>query len=127
MTVPRESAGGGLSVAEAVRAGQQLVNVPVALIMLAGGVCGYLFLRHSLWIFAVLFGGIALAWIWWAVAVKRWWRWAVERGVDPIELQDEAEDVKLIWPRSSFFYRHGGVFCRHDGDAMLPRGGRPST
>jgi O-antigen/teichoic acid export membrane protein len=127
MTVPGGTRGGGLSVQEAIRAGQRMVNLPVALIMLAGGVCGYIFLRHSLWIFAVLFGGIALAWMWWAFAVRRWWRWAIEHGADPNELQDEAEDVKLIWPRGSFLYRRGGVFGRHDHDPVLPRRERPSN
>ena len=127
MTVPGEAHGDRMSVSGAIRAGQRMVNLPVALIMLAGGLGGYIFLRHSLWIFAALFGGVALAWTWWAIAVKRWWRWAIERGADPIELQDEAEDVKLIWPRSSFLYRRGGVFGRHDHGLVLPPTERPSN
>ena len=47
--------------------------------------------------------GFVLAWLWWSLAVPRWRRWALGRGVDPDELQNLAQKVGLVWRRGSFF------------------------
>ena len=89
----------------AVARGQQFVNRPVQLIMVIGALVAAVFFRHSWWFAAPLFGGPVVAWLWWSVAVPRWRDWALGSGVDPDELQDWAEDAKLVWPVGSFWER----------------------
>jgi hypothetical protein len=111
------------TLAEGIAAGQRRINLPVWSILVGGGALGYLLFGLTAWFFVPFLGGVALAAGWWVVAIPRWWAWATSQGVDPDDLQDVAEAEKLVWPRGSWLYRHGGRFWRHDR-ALLPRVGK---
>jgi ABC-type uncharacterized transport system permease subunit len=86
----------------AVRWGQLTVNLPVLAIIVLGGVFSVKRL-HGPSILLGMFGSIAVAWLWWSLAVPRWRLWALRSGCDPDELQAQGVEAGLLWPKGSFF------------------------
>ena len=61
-----------MMVYQEIRRGQFVVNVPVlAIIIFCGGALSNRTLRMP-WALLGIFGSIALAWLWWSLAVPRW-------------------------------------------------------
>ena len=98
------------SVARAIWIGLLVVNGPVLFL-----ICGPLFVfgqlvesgilsRSNSWLgFLVLVGGFVLGWLWWAVSVPIWRRWA-HRHVNDIEsLKSRAIACGLTWPDGHAF------------------------
>lgn len=95
---------------EAVRKGTLVVNGPVILIILIGAaLAGYLFRKsqHNPAFVAAGFAGlvlaIALAWLYWSIALPRWREWALRAGADPEETQRLAMNAGITWPKGSVF------------------------
>ncbi len=98
------------TVSRAIWLGILVVNVPVLCL-----ICGPLLVfgqviesgnisRSYNWLgFLIFVGGFVLGWLWWAVSVPLWRRWAY-RCVNDIEsLKSRAIAYGLIWPDGHFF------------------------
>lgn len=55
--------------------------------------------------FAALGFGMALAWLWWSVAVSKWRRWAELGGMSAAEVQYRGQKAAILWPSGHFFER----------------------
>jgi len=86
----------------AIRWGQLVVNLPVLAMIVLGGVFSIRRL-HGPWILLGMFGSVAVAWLWWSLAVPRWRRWALRAGCDPAELQAQGVEAGLLWPKGHLF------------------------
>jgi hypothetical protein len=92
---------------KAIRIGVVWVNLPILPIMLGPlALAQYMFAARSGWVLGgtLVFGFVA-AWIWWSVNISLWRRWAQRRGVDPTQLQEQAVEASLVWPRGHLFER----------------------
>jgi hypothetical protein len=91
----------------AVRVGIVWVNGPILPIMLGPlAFTQYILNIKSNVVSALAFlGGFLAAWAWWSVNVSLWRRWAARRQVDAQELQSQAEEASLVWPKGDFFER----------------------
>ncbi|MBW4049744.1 MAG: hypothetical protein HIU89_18050, partial [Proteobacteria bacterium] len=47
----------------------------------------------------VSISGLAVGWLWWAVAILRWRIWARARGADEKETQRLGQRTLLLWPK----------------------------
>jgi len=81
----------------AIFAGQLIVNVPSACIIIAVAFMGRLLVPWEV----ALISGALLAWIWWSFNVTRWRAWAIRKGCDPERLQKFAVRTGLTWPKGS--------------------------
>ena len=93
-----------VSTTRAVTVGHLVVTLPV----LAIGVGAFRYgvslgSTPGLWLRGV--GGLAMAWMWWAVAIPRWRAWALRRGVEPEALYQAARRHHLVMPRGSVWER----------------------
>jgi hypothetical protein len=97
---------------EAVMKGQLVINGPVILIILLGCGASYRYFdralaNHNAQHVAVACAGfllsIALAWLYWSVAVPRWREWALNSGADPEEIQRLAVRTGIVWPKGWVF------------------------
>ena len=86
----------------AIRWGQLVVNGPVLALIVLGSIFSAKKLSGP-WILLGIFGSIALAWLWWSLAVPRWRLWALRSGCDPEELQIQGMEAGLLWPKGHFF------------------------
>ena len=91
-----------MTVYVAIRWGQFVVNAPVLSLIVLGGFLGVMML-HGPWILLGMVGSIALARLWWSLAVPRWRLWALRSGCDPDELQEQGMVAGLLWPKNHFF------------------------
>ena len=85
-----------------VRRGVRTVVWPVSLITFpAGFVALLLVAKSSDWTVAMLILGcaVAVAAAWQAVAVRRWWAWAVGQDVDLSIVEELAVRANLVWSR----------------------------
>jgi hypothetical protein len=96
-----------VTVEEAIKRGNRLVNYPVILIM--AGVCASsIFLgsqfKFPAWtiIIAVL-ACLILPWLYWSFMITKWRIWAFGNVRNVHELKKKAVDGKLIWPDGSFW------------------------
>jgi hypothetical protein len=54
----------------------------------------------------VFFGAIvALSGVWHMIAVRRWWRWAIQTGSDMALVEELAEDANLVWRHTTWMGR----------------------
>jgi len=88
-----------LTAEQAVARGRQLVNAPVSFIMGGGFLLGFLIFQDSALTLIPALGGFIAGWLWWSYWIPRWRAWALRRGVDPNELQQQGRKAKLIWPK----------------------------
>jgi hypothetical protein len=95
-----------ISVKDAIRKGQKMINWPVAFIIMAAG-GGVIFAAAT----GVLpgwayLGGIIiaflLAWIYWSIMIVRWRLWAFEHVQHVHHLHKTAITERLIWPDGSW-------------------------
>ncbi|GAB3246259.1 hypothetical protein [Chitinimonas naiadis] len=95
------------SIRVTVTTGVLLVNVPTLPLMIAPlAILQYGFhptppLPHI----GALLVGFVLAWLWWSIAVSKWRRWAVRRGMTADEAQYYGEQASMLWPRGHFLER----------------------
>lgn len=102
-----------MSLAQAILAGQLLVNVPTLLLIFGAPLAGFVAARSFApqlglsWLCivagAALLVGCGIGWLWWSFAIPRWRRWALRRGVPPAELQKWGVLTFLVWPRGWIF------------------------
>jgi hypothetical protein len=90
-----------LSVRKAVIIGQLIINIPVTIIIFGSIFIGFLLLPRWWWVFFI--GGFVLAWLWWAIIVPRWRKWAIRRGAPVQELHRLAVATGLEWPTGNIF------------------------
>jgi len=112
LTFDRPSDSLPISVALAVQRGQQVVNLPVQLAIVIGFSVAAFVALFSIFL-AVLpaAAGFVVGWLWWSYSVPQWRRWALQRGVNPGDLQRQAVAAKLVWPKGSIFEKT--EFGRH--------------
>ena len=97
-----------ITVNQAIGIGMLVVNVPVpalicapmwALVPYASRIGNARGLGIAVLLFCISFAaGIAVAWLWWALAVPKWRLWAYERVIDIPLLRVHAERMGLNWP-----------------------------
>jgi hypothetical protein len=90
-----------MTIWKAIIVGQLVVNVPVAIIIVAVTFVGAMIVP---WPFALL-GASLIAWIWWSFTIARWRNWAIRNGCDPDRLQKFGVRTGLTWPKGSPFAR----------------------
>jgi hypothetical protein len=92
---------------DAVRVGIIWVNVPLLPILIGPLALVQYVLGTPGIVVAVLcfLGGFVAAWVWWSINISFWRRWAGRRGIDPHELQSQAQEANLLWPAGHFFER----------------------
>ena len=96
---------GQISIRRAIVIGLVWVNGPVIALMFGPvAVSVVLFPAASpfAWILTFL-GGVALAWLYWSLAVPRWRLWAYRRVANVSALKRAAVDVGLVWKDGSIF------------------------
>lgn len=96
-----------VSVEEALRKGQRMVDYPTKGILIIGGAIDYYLISARLidgfWILLAIILPFLVAWLWWSVMVTKWRLWAFENVRNVHQLEREAVRLSLIWPRGSFF------------------------
>ena len=90
-----------LTAEHAVQRGSLFISVPVSILIAAGFFLGVGVFGESPLVLIPGITGFVGGWLWWSYATPRWRRWALERGVDPDQLQRLAE-FKLVWPKGWF-------------------------
>ena len=104
-----------VSVDDAIRRGNRLVNWPVRLLGVTPAiifVLGRKLLhiassnqRFNVAIVVLFCVCFVSAWLWWSTNVPKWRLWAYERVDDIPELKRRAIQARLIWPDGSIFSR----------------------
>lgn len=95
-----------MTVEEAIRKGQRMINWPITfIIIIVGG--GFVFAgKEKLlpgWTYAVgLMLAFILAWLYWSIMIVRWRLWAFEKVDNVHDLYKRAITEKLIWPDGSW-------------------------
>ncbi|WP_298899826.1 hypothetical protein [uncultured Psychroserpens sp.] len=96
-----------VSVDEAIKKGQLIINVPVMICLIGCPVIGIYLSNKDLipdWGLGVaIVLGIALGWLIWSIVITKWRIWAFEHVRNVHELKKRAIETKLIW-------RDGHVF-----------------
>nr|WP_294795791.1 hypothetical protein [uncultured Mucilaginibacter sp.] len=96
-----------VSVDEAIKKGQRVVNIPVVVIMLGmWGLCIFLGTSTDAPVWLVIMCAIlsfVLAWLYWSLAITQWRLWAYENIRNVQELKARAISGQLIWPDGSMF------------------------
>ncbi len=96
-----------VSVEDAIKRGQRMINYPVYVIMF--GIIGlsYYLNTQSIipgWVvgISVLVGFLA-GWLYWSFRISKWKLWAFENVRNVHDLETKAIEAKLIWPEGSFW------------------------
>lgn len=96
-----------VTVNQALKRGQLIVNLPVMVIMFGGwALVAYLGAKeiiHPAFIFVGVFLSIILAYVYWSIMITHWRLWAFENVRNVHELKRRAIRGQLIWPDGSFF------------------------
>lgn len=96
-----------VSVDDAIKKGQRIVNIPVIAIMYSLLGLGVIISTNNLlpaWaVSVVIVLAIGLAWLYWSFAITKWRLWAFENVRNVHELKKRAIAKKLIWPEGNFF------------------------
>lgn len=102
-----------LGVGTAILIGQVIVNLPALILINIVIYLGFLLAilaqstfpelaRYFWWIvLASLFCAFGIAWLWWALMVPRWRKWAIKKGTPPDKLQKWAVLTGLAWAKGS--------------------------
>ncbi|MGY3213218.1 hypothetical protein [Mucilaginibacter sp. HD30] len=96
-----------VSVDDAIKKGQRIVNLPVLAIMYGLLALGIIILTNN-WLSGWAIGvtaalAIGLAWLYWSISITHWRLWAFENVRNVHELKERAIRKKLIWPDGNFF------------------------
>lgn len=83
---------------QAIVHGHLTVSLPVALVIVTGGVLGH-FALGAVWLGILL--SAVVAWPLWSYLVPRWRDWVQDAGISPDDVHDMAVRTGLIWPRES--------------------------
>ncbi|MFK7774629.1 MAG: hypothetical protein AB8F94_20990, partial [Saprospiraceae bacterium] len=96
-----------VTVKEAIRRGQRLINFPSLSIMTIGFVFSILLFNEDIHkaipIISLLSTIIILPWLYWSFAIVQWRIWAFSNVRNVHELKRQAIEGKLIWPDDSIF------------------------
>jgi hypothetical protein len=95
MTEPMPDSPKKMSATRAVALGQLMVNVPAVAILLTAIYIGRSLFPDKAIFFAA--GGFIVAWLYWSYSVARWHKWAINKGVDQIQLSRLAIMTGLMW------------------------------
>lgn len=95
-----------LSVEEAIRKGQRMINWPITFIFMAVG-GGFIFIAKEYnlpgWISAAgVAASLLLAWLYWSIMIVRWRLWAFDKVSNVHDLYQRATTERLIWPDGSW-------------------------
>lgn len=95
-----------LTVEEAIRKGQRMINWPISFIfiILGGGII-YAAKEELLPAWANVAGiglALVLAWLYWSITVVRWRLWAFDNVNNVHDLYKQAVQENLIWPDGSW-------------------------
>lgn len=95
-----------LSVEDAIRKGQRLINWPITfIIIIVGGGLIFAAKENNLPGWTLLAGialAIVLAWLYWSIMIVRWRLWAFDKVHNVHELYKRAITEHLIWPDGSW-------------------------
>ncbi|MDN3581486.1 hypothetical protein [Mucilaginibacter flavus] len=96
-----------ITVDEALKRGQRMVNYPVIAIQVIGYGSAYCLTKFPAipqWLILILFLFVFIgAWLYWSFKITTWRLWAFEHVDNVYELKLRAIQGKLIWPDGSFF------------------------
>jgi hypothetical protein len=93
-----------VSVENAVRVGSLTVNLPAVILIFSFMIGGLVLVGYPPVLpFTVFFGGFALSWVYWSLAITKWKLWAYANVEDLVELKKAAVRANLIWPDNSLF------------------------
>jgi hypothetical protein len=96
-----------VTVDEALKKGQRMINYPVFAIQMVGFGVGYYlttFPAFPQWIALIVFIlGFTGAWLYWSFNITKWKLWAFKNVDDVYDLKYRAIKGKLIWPDGSIW------------------------
>jgi membrane protein YdbS with pleckstrin-like domain len=106
---------------KAISRGHLIVSLPVFVLIIGAIQAGKWVIKKeaipdSLAIVIILLG-IALAWLWWCIAVVKWKLWAYKSVENIAELKQKAVKSGLIWP-AGHLMEHSEIWRKKDRDKM---------
>jgi hypothetical protein len=95
-----------VSVDDAIKRGQLVVNLPVTIIIIGLMAAGaYLVVATTMPLLGIgiFASSFVLGWLYWSFAITKWKQWAYTNVDDIIALKKAAVDAYLIWPDDNVF------------------------